>query len=155
MCDNHPGADDCFRPPDVPTLVHCLHCGQEYESYEIVWRLNTVDPDDEEDRVPGFWCCPVPGCAGKGFGFDIFPIDPECLDERAGWFEDDYEQQAELWESLNPAFDTLLWSDVEDHGPPRVDGLLGDPTPPHFVDPTHNSSVNDHNTSLNDDELPF
>src|SRR5438552_1727941 len=26
--------------------------------------------------VEGFWCCPVPGCSGTGFGFDILPVDP-------------------------------------------------------------------------------
>ena len=29
----------------------------------------------------GFWCCPIPGCDGRGFCFDIFPTDPEWRDE--------------------------------------------------------------------------
>jgi len=59
--------EDCFRPPSEPCLVRCLHCGQEYSSDEIVWR--------EEGADGGFWCCPVEGCDGKGYTFDIHPID--------------------------------------------------------------------------------
>ena len=29
---------DPFGPPAIPTLVGCLHCGEEYESYRIEWR---------------------------------------------------------------------------------------------------------------------
>jgi len=63
---------DVFRPPTIPTIVQCLHCGEEYESYMIQWI---------ESRDTGFWCCPTEGCDGKGFGFDILPIDPEYVDE--------------------------------------------------------------------------
>lgn len=58
--------EDCFKPPDEPCRVRCLHCGQEYDSDKIVWR-------DTGDR--GFWCCPVEGCGGAGFTFDIHPVD--------------------------------------------------------------------------------
>jgi hypothetical protein len=78
---------DPMRPPSTSVEVHCLHCGQEYESYLIEWR--------EEDRAAGkrmgFWCCPIPGCDGKGFCFDIFPTDPDYVDEESGekiWHED-------------------------------------------------------------------
>jgi hypothetical protein len=76
---------DPFRPPEIPTLVSCLHCGEEYDSYLIEWRVLT----DADGRPHGFWCCPIDGCDGKGFGFDIFPVDPEFQDERGGWFDDD------------------------------------------------------------------
>lgn len=70
--------DDPFRPPEVPTLVGCIHCGEEYESYRIEWREFVND----KGETVGFWCCPIPGCDGKGFGFDIFPVDPDYQDER-------------------------------------------------------------------------
>ncbi len=75
---------DPFRPPAVPVEVRCLHCGQEYESYLIHW-----EEFDLTDGRHGFWCCPTPGCDGKGFGFDILPTDPNYRDERGGWIHDD------------------------------------------------------------------
>ena len=54
--------DDPFHPPEEPCVVRCLHCGQEYSSAQIVWR-------------DGFWSCPVEGCGGAGYQFDIHPLD--------------------------------------------------------------------------------
>ena len=82
---------DPFRPPEVPTEVHCLHCGQEYESYLIEWREET----DREGKIQGFWCCPIPGCDGMGFGFDLLPTDPEYRDEHGGWVSDDEPDEEE------------------------------------------------------------
>ena len=79
---------DCFKPPPVPTEVHCLHCHEEYDSYLIEWRVET----DHDGKKHGFWCCPTPGCDGKGFGFDIFPTDPEYQGDNGGWFSDDGEE---------------------------------------------------------------
>jgi hypothetical protein len=76
---------DPFHPPAIPTLVGCLHCGQAYESYQIEWRVET----DADGKPHGFWCCPVTGCSGRGFGFDILPLDPHYRDERGGWIQDD------------------------------------------------------------------
>ena len=78
---------DPYRPPAIPTEVCCLHCGQEYESYLIHWQEEV----DERGEVHGFWCCPTTGCDGRGFGFDIFPTDPEYRDEDGEpmWFHDD------------------------------------------------------------------
>jgi hypothetical protein len=82
---------DPFRPPDIPTEVGCLHCGREYDSYLIEWReLVTADGSKH-----WFWCCPTPGCDGKGFGCDIFPTDPDYQDERGGWVWDDDEEEEE------------------------------------------------------------
>lgn len=72
--------DDPFGPPSIPVEVHCLHCGQVYESYLIEWRSDDIGIKN----CKGFWCCPIPGCDGKGFGFDIFPIDPDYRDEETG-----------------------------------------------------------------------
>jgi len=76
--------DDPFRPPAIPTRVHCIHCGQEYESDLIHWA-------EVMGGKSGFWRCPVPGCDGAGFGFDIFPTDPEYRDEHGNlmYCEDD------------------------------------------------------------------
>jgi len=85
---------DVFGPPVIPTQVGCLHCGQEYESYLIEWRVETT----AAGQAHGFWCCPTPGCGGKGFGCDILPTDPTYQDERGGWVWTDEadELEAEL-----------------------------------------------------------
>lgn len=158
MCENnHPGADDCFRPPDVPTLVECLHCGREYESFRIVWRDN---PDAAEDDIPGFWSCPTPGCDGVGFGFDILPVDPEFCDERGEWewFDDDYAELEEAWDDMEPAFNTLLLTDVDDPGPPRQDGLAGDPTAEWFREPhlyPRSADLAEGREPFDEDDIPF
>jgi hypothetical protein len=82
---------DPFRPPEVPTEVSCLHCGKQYDSYLIEWRVET----DAAGKPHGFWCCPTPGCGGMGFGFDIFPTDPAYRDERGGWVGDDEDDESE------------------------------------------------------------
>ncbi|MGD0897094.1 MAG: hypothetical protein ABR915_04615 [Thermoguttaceae bacterium] len=79
---------DPFKPPAIPTAVHCIHCGQEYESYLMEWRIE----EGSDGQQHGFWCCPVDGCDGRGFGFDIFPTDPEYRDENGGWVYDDVEE---------------------------------------------------------------
>jgi hypothetical protein len=101
--------DDTFRPPQVPVEVGCLHCQQTYESYLIEWREYT----DEKGTTHGFWCCPIPGCDGKGFGFDIFPTDPEYRDERTGelmWCSDDEgeDEEYDLVENDNEDADPEL-----------------------------------------------
>ncbi len=75
--------EDPFRPPETPCPVRCLHCDAEYSSDEIVWRQG---PDGS-----GFWCCPRPGCDGKGFHFDIHPLDSALWAEEDGGedFDDD------------------------------------------------------------------
>jgi hypothetical protein len=81
---------DPFRPPEISTLVECLHCGEEYDSYRIEWRVE----QDDDGKPHGFWCCPIEGCGGKGFGIDIFPVDPDYqVDEDRGWsFVEDEEE---------------------------------------------------------------
>jgi hypothetical protein len=88
--------DDPFGPPAVPTLVHCIHCGEEYDSYRIEWRVETRADGARE----GFWCCPMPGCGGMGFGFDIFPVDPEYRDENGElmWCSDDEDDEDDEFE---------------------------------------------------------
>ncbi len=99
---------DPFRPPEVPTEVSCLHCGKEYDSYLIEWRVET----DAEGKLHGFWCCPTPGCSGIGFGFDILPTDPHYRDERGGWVcdEDDVDGDDDA------EFDEEDFGDEDDFG---------------------------------------
>ena len=83
---------DCFRPPSIPTEVCCLHCGREYNSYLIEWR---VEVRDNGEKI-GFWCCPTEKCGGRGFGFDILPLDPEWEDPDGrdmGWYFDDEDDE--------------------------------------------------------------
>jgi hypothetical protein len=93
MRDGEPGSDDPFRPPDIPTEVHCLHCDEEYESYLIRWV-----PHRDADPTEGFWCCATQGCDGKGFCFDIWPTDPDWRDENGEkvWsYDDDSDDETE------------------------------------------------------------
>ena len=80
---------DHFRPPSIPTLVGCLHCQEEYDSYLMVWRVRT----DAHDKPAGFWCCPTEGCGGIGFGFDIHPVDEDYIDpdgrDMGQWVDDE------------------------------------------------------------------
>lgn len=103
---------DCFKPPAIPTLVHCLHCGEEYESYLMYWETGV----DARGKPDGFWCCGTDGCDGRGFGFDVFPIDPDYVGEdgrRMSWSDDD---EAEDDESA-----TASWDDDDDTDPPSIE----------------------------------
>lgn len=96
----NPGTDP-FRPPAIPTEVGCIHCGEEYDSYRIEWRVFTLD----DGRQHGFWCCPMPGCDGKGFGFDILPTDPDYQDENGGWIHDEEDEgDEEEWDGDDTDF---------------------------------------------------
>ena len=91
---------DCFKPPETPVEVECLHCGRRYQSNLIEWRVET----SAEGDLHGFWCCPIPGCDGRGFGFDILPTDPEYHDEHGGWVScDDDEAKPMLKHGPNTA----------------------------------------------------
>lgn len=159
MRDGEPGSDDPFRPPDIPTEVECIHCGEEYESYLIRWV-----PNDERNPDDGFWCCPTPGCDGVGFCFDIFPTDPDWRDENGhkvwcdfdededspegeesdedfeeGTEEDSDDEEAEWspeWEQAMYGDDADEWSESEDSPLPGDDKRP--PEPP-----------------LNEDDIPF
>lgn len=76
-----PDPDDPFGPSAVPTEVGCLHCGSTYDSFRIEWR---IEPD-RHGTPRGWWCCPMPGCDGRGFGCDLLPTDPDYQDENGGW----------------------------------------------------------------------
>jgi hypothetical protein len=92
--------DDPFAPPEIPREVGCLHCGETYESYLIEWRVESLANGGEQ----GFWCCPTPGCDGKGFGFDILPTDVNYQDEHGGWIhsDDDADEDDVFGEGADP-----------------------------------------------------
>jgi hypothetical protein len=108
---------DPFKPPAIPIEVKCVHCGREYDSYLIEWRVET----DIDGTQCGFWCCPTPGCEGHGFGFDILPTDPEYRDENGGWVWDD-EDEAEELEFGDEEFDDLSETVGEEDDLPAEDG---------------------------------
>lgn len=92
--------DDCFKPPDVPCQVQCLHCGQQYSSADIIW----CDTDDE-----GFWQCPIDGCDGAGFQFDIHPVDSTLW----GGADDEYDEYDEDRE-FNDAVEDMDFTEAVD-----------------------------------------
>lgn len=70
--------EDGMHPPTIPQLVQCIHCGEEYDSWRIEWRV--------DDDGNGVWHCPMPGCDGAGFGIDIWPVD---YDANGHWTDPD------------------------------------------------------------------
>ena len=119
MVEASPAERDPFRPPTVPVIVHCLHCDQEYESYLIHWVEDAIESDS-----PGFWCCPTPGCDGKGFGFDIFPVDPDYRDENGNlmWMEDDDDEEYdEVDERVDRELEAEDWEVDAGRQPPGED----------------------------------
>ena len=90
---------DPFKPPAIPTEVFCMHCHQEYDSYLMHWEQEV----DADGRKHGFWCCPTPGCDGRGFGFDILPTDQEWTNEdgQRMWCNDESDdEESEIWEYI-------------------------------------------------------
>lgn len=107
--------NDPFAPPKVPCVVCCIHCGSTYDSWRIVWR------DMPGEAIEGAWCCPIPGCDGVGFRFDIHPVDPKWEAESGGMpplkndFEEDHrpDGSTDLFDDLEDEDDEEEWSDFE------------------------------------------
>lgn len=89
---------DHMKPPDVSTLVHCLHCGEEFESLEIIWVPFTDEEmkRDGKSSMLGMWRCPIEGCDGAGVAFDMWPVDPDYVDPETG---------EKLWHDEPPMFE--------------------------------------------------
>jgi hypothetical protein len=96
--------NDPFGPPAISTAVHCIHCGEEYDSYRIEWRIE----HEADGQVHGFWCCPMRGCDGKGFGFDIFPVDPDYRDENGElmWCSDESDEEDDEFDDEDDEFES-------------------------------------------------
>jgi hypothetical protein len=145
MADPSDKFDDPFAPPQASVKVQCLHCGQSYDSWQIVWR------EEERDALfQGYWCCPTDGCTGVGFGFDILPVDDVIWDEDddddEDWADGDLEFDDEM--PMNDldclgVGDDALWPTDPGLGRPRP---LGNTPLPEF-DPR--------NKPVADDEMPF
>jgi hypothetical protein len=111
MADSDLNPDhDLFGPPAVSTVVECLHCGEQYDSYRIEWQVET----DAAGVKHGKWCCPIPGCGGAGFGFEILPIDPNYRDEHGGWGSGEVNDDSEY--DIEPA-DTFEFGDALEFEP--------------------------------------
>ena len=85
---------DPMKPPEQPIVVHCIHCGEEYDSWQIIWVPFTAEEMAADRGGPtftGMWRCPIEGCDGAGFTVDIWPADPDYVDPETGetyWHED-------------------------------------------------------------------
>ena len=118
--------DDPMAPPREPCECWCLHCERTFMSSGM-WFQRVVGA---RDGFPGFWMCPTPNCSGAGFGFDIFPTDPDHP-VNAGWHDADEEDEqgyfdadaevdadgsAEEWDPAEPGYRQLdrEMEDLED-----------------------------------------
>jgi hypothetical protein len=119
--------NDPFGPPAISTVVHCIHCGEEYDSYRIEWRVER----DLDGQAHGFWCCPMPDCDGKGFGFDIFPVDPEYRDENGElmWCSDDEDEDDEFEEDEFLESEFAQLDDEDEDEEEEVEWFLDDEAP--------------------------
>ena len=95
---------------------------------QIEWRVER----DADGNSHGFWCCPMPGCDGKGFGFDIFPVDPEYRDENGElmWCSDDGDDDEDEFD--DDEFDDEAFAEfdeLDDEDEEEEDWLLDDEAP--------------------------
>lgn len=104
-------SSDPYAPPAVPCEVRCAHCGHFYDSWQIIWRA--LDGESE-----AAWCCPTPGCDGVGFGYDIFPTDPEWIDENGNKL---FVSDADLGEDPDDEDFVAFLDDDEEDDDPSVD----------------------------------
>lgn len=138
--------NDPFAPPVISTVVHCIHCGEEYDSYRIEWRIER----DADGQSHGFWCCPMDNCDGKGFGFDIFPVDPEYRDENGElmWCSDGSDEEDEFDDDEDIYFKDREFADsdlaeVDDDEIEVAEGPndLEDETPSHRAGPARDDDI--------------
>jgi hypothetical protein len=104
--------DDPFAPPQPPMRVCCLHCGNEFDSDEIVYRPRPNIHGPIEHGMTGDWCCPTPGCDGVGYGFDIVPSDQDWEDQDGnGWHQ--IEDEDDESDPFNPDSDDFMYSGLD------------------------------------------
>lgn len=147
------GSEDPFRPPDIPIEVHCIHCGEEYESYLIKWV------PDEKRPGEGFWSCPTPGCDGIGFCFDIWPTDPDWRDEngeKVCFFDDgdEFDEDDEFDDHCDPGDDKFGGEglDYSDFPPQSEDQ---DDVPWTEFNPGESSGEKRKDHPFGDEDIPF
>jgi hypothetical protein len=159
--------NDPFAPPKVPCVVCCIHCGSTYDSWRIVWR------DMPGEAISGAWCCPIPGCEGVGFRFDIHPVDPkweaqhgvepvhaeyaEDVSDEAWSFEDeededatedDFDTQPQFLLPIDEFPADAFWIEPERLLPRRQIGAT--PQPPFDRAPYKHADL-----PFKDDDIPF
>ena len=177
MADPYDKHQDPFAPPKVPCLVCCIHCGSTYDSWRIIWR------DMPGEAIEGAWCCPIPGCDGIGFQFDIHPVDPDWEhsdsdapfranaaleaieeedddDEREWLLDDEFDEDDEDAFDEEEDEDCLFPMDEFDENAFWIDpGLIAPrrlgntPQPPFDRAPYGQASSSDN--SFKDDDIPF
>jgi hypothetical protein len=142
MAEPNDPTDDCFAPPKVSVEVSCMHCGEVYDSWQILWREDNSNP-----HFKGHWCCPTPGCDGVGFGFDILPTDPswrtedgsgewdpsedEDYDEAEDSFDDDDDEEEVVDGDADTDDSVLSWKSLLDDG--EIDAAIVSEDPGHEV----------------------
>jgi len=103
-------------PPKVPVEVECIHCGNVYMSDQIRWQPDPGGPGG------GWWVCPMDGCDGAGFCFDIYPTDPEVAKQFGvmTWSDDSDEDEDDEF------FDDESEFDEPDESPPPRSSTFDD-----------------------------
>ena len=118
---------DPFGPPEVPCECFCLHCRRTFMSDQI-WFQKVKGA---RDGFEGFWMCPTPNCSGKGFTFDIFPVDPDHP-ANEGWvtvdgeyFEDE-DEDAEWDPEFDASSEPEAVYDPKERKYQELDEITGD-----------------------------
>lgn len=87
-----PNTEEMFAPPKQAVKVGCMHCGDNYDSSEMVWeyRLECQAPmfelwceEPDEGPITPLWWCKNKDCDGAGFGHDIHPTGRQRATKRA------------------------------------------------------------------------
>jgi hypothetical protein len=117
---------DPFGPPKVPCECFCLHCRRTFLSNQI-WFQKV---NGARDGFDGFWMCPTPNCSGKGFTFDIFPVDANHP-ANEGWHHDaEYDEEDDEggeWEpESDPSNEPESEYDPEESRYKELDEIWGD-----------------------------
>lgn len=110
---NTPPEDDPMGPPKEPCEVCCIHCGNTYMSSEIRWQPDVDGPDG------GWWVCPIDGCDGAGFCFDIYPTDPEVARSHGVMMFSDDDEDDEFEDDADWLGETPPQNPHDPHNPDR------------------------------------
>ena len=162
---SEPPEDDPMGPPKVPCEVECIHCGNVYLSSEIRWQPDPKGPGG------GWWVCPIEGCDGAGFCFDIFPTNPDVGrgfgveswdfeedDDDEADYDDDVFEVAEPWKNGTAGDDD---GDDEHDGPPynlfddERSFLAHDADPSERPPPPRRRLTDGDDPCFSDDDIPF
>jgi hypothetical protein len=117
--DDSSPQDDPMGPPKEPCECWCMHCRRTFTSDQM-WFQRVIG---DSRGFEGFWMCPTANCSGAGFGFDIFPTDPNHP-ANEGWhhFDDDDEEEEDDHDEFeyDPELEDDLASDIVAHSSTEV-----------------------------------